>query len=71
MKKLQLALILLVVTSLFLLFLEPLKLAQEQHTTSISTIMTISSVNNANINASPNIQTIQNKTVNYYNNASG
>ncbi|MDQ3869400.1 MAG: hypothetical protein M3250_07565 [Thermoproteota archaeon] len=33
--------------------------------------MTIPSVNNANINASSNIQTIQNKTVNYYNNASG
>ena len=33
--------------------------------------MIISSVNNANINASSNIQTIQNKTVNYYNNTSG
>ena len=71
MKKIQLALILLVVTTPFFLFLGPLELAQAQHMTSISTIMTISSINNTNINASSNIQTIQNKTINYYDNALG
>lgn len=49
--------------------------AQAQHrttstTASIPTIMTISSVS-TNINISSNIQTIQNKTVDYYDNASG
>ena len=79
MKQLQLILILIVVlTSLFIL-LEPLELAQAEHSTtrtrttttpSIPTIMTISSVSN-NFNNSSNIQTIQNTTVNYYDNASG
>jgi carboxymethylenebutenolidase len=65
-----------VLTPLFIL-LEPLESAQAQHrttttttTASIPTIMTISSVSN-NINTSSNIQTIQNKTVNYYDSASG
>ncbi len=71
MKKIELTLILLVVTTPFFLFLGPLELAQAQHMTSISTIMTISSINNTNINASSNIQTIQNKTINYYDNALG
>jgi carboxymethylenebutenolidase len=79
MKQLQLLVLILVVvvlTPLFIL-LEPLESAQAQDrrtikttTTSIPTIMTISSVSN-NINSSSNIQTIQNKTVNYYDNASG
>ena len=79
MKQLQLLVLILVVvvlTPLFIL-LEPLESAQAQHrttttatTTSIPTIMTISSVSN-NINSSSNMQTIQNKTVNYYDNASG
>src|ERR671910_1760729 len=78
MKQLQLVLILVVVlTTLFILF-EALKLAQAEHSTttmtmttpSIPTIMTISSVSN-NFNTSSNIQTIQNTTVNYYDNASG
>src|SRR5918994_2767116 len=78
MKQLQLVLILVVVlTTLFILF-EPLELAQAEHSTttmtmttpSIPTIMTISSVSN-NFNTSSNIQTIQNTTVNYYDNASG
>jgi carboxymethylenebutenolidase len=53
------------------MFLEPSELAQALHTTSISTIMTISSVSDININGSSNIETIQNKTINYYDNASG
>ena len=78
MKQLQLVLILVVVlTTLFILF-EPLELAQAEHSTttmtmttpSIPTIMTISSVS-TNFNTSSNIQTIQNTTVNYYDNASG
>jgi carboxymethylenebutenolidase len=79
MKQLQLILILIVVlTSLFIL-LEPLELALAEHSTtrtrttttpSIPTIMTISSVSN-NFNNSSNMQTIQNTTVNYYDNASG
>ena len=81
MKQLQLLVLILVIvllTPLFIL-LEPLESAQAQHrttatatatTTSIPTIMTISSVSN-NINSSSNMQTIQNKTVNYYDNASG
>jgi carboxymethylenebutenolidase len=76
MKQLQKLVLILVValTPLFIL-LEPLELAQAQHgttrtTTSIPTIMTISSVSN-NFNSSSNIQTIQNTTVNYYDNASG
>src|ERR687890_2404616 len=78
MKQLQLVLILVVVlTTLFILF-ESLELAQAEHSTttmtmttpSIPTIMTISSVSN-NFNTSSNIQTIQNMTVNYYDNASG
>ena len=72
MKELQLVLILLFILAAFFMLLEPLELAQAQHnTTSISTIMTISSVSNININGSSNIETIQNKTVNYYDNASG
>jgi carboxymethylenebutenolidase len=72
MKELQLVLLLFVVLLPFFILLEPLELAQAQHnTTSISTIMTISSVSNTNINANSNLQTIQNKTVNYYDNASG
>src|SRR5215212_6950629 len=55
MKKIQLALILLVVTTPFFLFLGPLELAQAQHMTSISTIMTISSNNNNNIKATANL----------------
>src|SRR5919112_1817971 len=78
MKQLQLVLILVVVlTTLFILF-ESLELAQAEHSTtttttttpSIPTIMTISSVSN-NFNTSSNMQTIQNTTVNYYDNASG
>src|SRR5918996_2914545 len=80
MKQLQLLVLILVVvvlTPLFIL-LEPLESAQAQHRTattattaaSIPTIMTISSVSN-NINSSSNIQSIQNTTVNYYDNASG
>jgi carboxymethylenebutenolidase len=53
------------------MLLEPSALVQALHTTSISTIMMISSVSNININDSSNIETIQNKTVNYYDNASG
>src|SRR5215218_6335277 len=75
MKQLQLVLILLVVLTPLLILLLPSELAQAQHhktttTTSIPTIMTISSVSN-NFNSSSNIQTIQNTTVNYYDNASG
>jgi carboxymethylenebutenolidase len=75
MKQLQLVLILVVVLTPLFILLEPLESAQAQHrttttTTSILTIMTISSVSN-NINTSSNIQTIQNKTVNYYDSASG
>ena len=75
MKQLQLVLILLVVLTPLLILLQPSELAQAQHhktttTTSIPTIMTISSVSN-NFNSSSNIQTIQNTTVNYYDNASG
>src|SRR5215212_2764418 len=75
MKQLQLVLILLVVLTPLLILLQPSELAQAQHdkttrTTSIPTIMTISSVIN-NFNSSSNIQTIQNTTVNYYDNASG
>ena len=74
MKRLQLVFILVVVlTPLFIL--QTLELAQAEHgttttTTSIPTIMTISSVSN-NFNSSSNIQSIQNTTVDYYNNASG
>jgi carboxymethylenebutenolidase len=78
MKQLQLVLILVVVLTPLFILLEPLESAQAQHhrttttttTASIPTIMTISSVSN-NINTSSNIQTIQNKTVNYYDSASG
>jgi carboxymethylenebutenolidase len=77
MKQLQLVLILVVVLTPLFILLEPLESAQAQHRTtaaaaaaSIPTIMTISSVSN-NINTSSNIQTIQNKTVNYYDSASG
>jgi carboxymethylenebutenolidase len=77
MKRLQLVLILVVVLTPLFILLEPLELAQAQHgttktttKTSIPTIMTISSVSN-NFNSSSNIQTIQNTTVNYYDNASG
>jgi carboxymethylenebutenolidase len=77
MKQLQLVLILFVVLTALFILLEPLESAQAQHrttttttTASIPTIMTISSVSN-NINTSSNIQTIQNKTVNYYDSASG
>src|ERR687889_161389 len=49
MKKIELTLILLVVATPFFLFLGPLELAQAQHMTSISTIMTISSINNTNM----------------------
>jgi carboxymethylenebutenolidase len=79
MKQLPLVLILLIVLTPLFILLEPLELAQAQHsttrtrtttTTSIPTIMTISSVSN-NFNTSSNIQTIQNTTVNYYDNASG
>jgi carboxymethylenebutenolidase len=77
MKQLQLVLILVVVLTPLFILLEPLESAQAQHrttttttTASIPTIMTISSVSN-NINSSSNIQTIQNKTVNYYDSASG
>jgi carboxymethylenebutenolidase len=78
MKQLPLVLILVVVLTPLFILLEPLELAQAQHsttrtrttTTSIPTIITISSVSN-NFNTSSNIQTIQNTTVNYYDNASG
>jgi carboxymethylenebutenolidase len=77
MKQLQLVLILVVVLTPLFILLDPLESAQAQHrttttttTASIPTIMTISSVSN-NINSSSNIQTIQNKTVNYYDSASG
>jgi carboxymethylenebutenolidase len=77
MKQLQLVLILVVVLTTLFILLDPLESAQAQHRTtttaaaaSIPTIMTISSVSN-NINTSSNIQTIQNKTVNYYDSASG
>ena len=73
MKQLQLVLILVVVLTPVFILLEPLELAQAQHgttKTSIPTIMTISSASN-NFNSSSNIQTIQNTTVNYYDNASG
>jgi len=74
MKQLQLVLILVVVLTPLFILLDPLESAQAQHrtttTASIPTIMTISSVSN-NINTSSNIQTIQNKTVNYYDSASG
>ena len=76
MKQLQLVLILVVVLTPLFILLDPLESAQAQHhrttttTASIPTIMTISSVSN-NINTSSNIQTIQNKTLNYYDNASG
>jgi carboxymethylenebutenolidase len=77
MKHLQLVLILVVVLTPLFILLDPLESAQAQHrttttttTASIPTIMTISSVSN-NINTSSNIQTIQNKTVNYYDSASG
>ena len=80
MKQLPLVLILVVVLTPLFILLEPLELAQAQHsttrtrttttTTSIPTIMTISSVSN-NLNSSSNIQSIQNTTVDYYNNASG
>jgi carboxymethylenebutenolidase len=77
MKRLQLVLILVVVLTPLFILLDPLESAQAQHrttttttTASIPTIMTISSVSN-NINTSSNIQTIQNKTVNYYDSASG
>jgi carboxymethylenebutenolidase len=53
------------------MLLEPSALVQALHTTSISTIMMISSVSNININDSSNIETIQNKTINYYDNALG
>jgi carboxymethylenebutenolidase len=71
MKGLQLILILLVVLAAFFMLLETSELAHALQTTSISTITTISSVSNININGSSNIETIQNKTVNYYDNASG
>lgn len=79
MKLLQLVLILVVVLTPLFILLEPLESAQAEHSTtrirttttpSIPTIMTISSVSN-NFNSSSNIQTIQNTTVNYYDNASG
>jgi hypothetical protein len=76
MKQLQLVLILVVVLTPLFILLDPLESAQAQHrtttttTASIPTIMTISSVSN-NINTSSNRQTIQNKTVNYYDSASG
>ena len=76
MKQLQLVLILVVVLTPLFILLEPLESAQAEHSTtttttpSIPTIMTISSVSN-NFNTSSNIQTIQNTTVDYYNNASG
>src|SRR5918993_1171262 len=76
MKQLQLVLILVVVLTPLFILLEPLESAQAEHSTtttttpSIPTIMTISSVSN-NFNTSSNIQTIQNTTVNYYDNASG
>src|ERR687898_2161417 len=76
MKQLQLVLILVVVLTPLFILLEPLESARAEHTTmtmttpSIPTIMTISSVSN-NFNTSSNIQTIQNTTVNYYDNASG
>ena len=79
MKQLQLVLILVVVLTPLFILLEPLELAQAEHSTtrtrttttpSVPTIMTISSVSN-NFNNSSNIQTIQNTTVNYYDNASG
>jgi carboxymethylenebutenolidase len=79
MKQLQLVLILVVVLTPLFILLDPLESAQAQHrttttttttTASIPTIMMISSVSN-NINTSSNIQTIQNKTVNYYDSASG
>jgi carboxymethylenebutenolidase len=79
MKQLQLVLILVIVLTPLFILLEPLELAQAEHSTtrtrttttpSVPTIMTISSVSN-NFNTSSNIQTIQNTTVNYYDNASG
>ena len=79
MKRLQLVLILVFVLTPLFILLEPLESAQAEHTTtrirttttlSIPTIMTISSVSN-NFNNSSNMQTIQNTTVNYYDNASG
>src|SRR5918999_4807213 len=79
MKQLQLVLILVVVLTPLFILLEPLESAQAEHSTtrtrttttpSVPTIMTISSVSN-NFNTSSNIQTIQNTTVNYYDNASG
>jgi carboxymethylenebutenolidase len=79
MKQLQLVLILVIVITPLFILLEPLELAQAEHsitrtrtttTPLIPTIMTISSVSN-NFNNSSNIQTIQNTTVNYYDNASG
>jgi carboxymethylenebutenolidase len=78
MKQLHLVLILVVVLTPLFILLEPLESAQAEHSTtttttttpSIPTIMTISSVSN-NFNTSSNIQTIQNTTVNYYDNASG
>ena len=79
MKLLQLVLILVVVLTPLFILLEPLESAQAEHSTtriratttpSIPTIMTISSVSN-NFNNSSNMQTIQNTTVNYYDNASG
>jgi carboxymethylenebutenolidase len=71
MKGLQLILILLFILAAFFILLEPSALAQALQTTSNPTIMTISSISNININGSSNIETIQNKTVNYYDNASG
>jgi carboxymethylenebutenolidase len=79
MKQLQLVLILVVVLTPLFILLEPLELAQAEHSTTktrttttqpIPTIMTISSVSN-NFNNSSSLQTIQNTTVNYYDNASG
>lgn len=79
MKRLQLVLILVVLLTPLFILLEPLASAQAEHSTtriratttpSIPTIMTISSVSN-NFNNSSNMQTIQNTTVNYYDNASG
>lgn len=79
MKLLQLVLILVVVLTPLFILLESLESAQAEHSTtrirttttlSIPTIMTISSVSN-NFNNSSNMQTIQNTTVNYYDNASG
>jgi carboxymethylenebutenolidase len=71
MKGLQLILILLFILAAFFMLLKPSALAQALQTTSNPTIMTISSISNININGSSNIETIQNKTVNYYDYASG